>query len=109
MNKAETEIQGLHNAVRYYKEAYLGVLSNGWDSRIEPLIDELEALRGQLGYIDRSQHVCIDGWICEKHPNLGWPHKDSMYLDPEQLTECPGPGMPCRARFGYGINDYYHA
>ena len=29
-------------------------------------------------------NVCVDGWICEKHPSLGWPHDD-----------CIGPGMPC--------------
>ena len=63
----------------------------------DALIKEIEALRGQLGYIDRSQHVCVEGWVCEAHPDLGWPHGD-----------CPGPGMPCRARFGYGIDDYYH-
>jgi hypothetical protein len=31
-----------------------------------------------------NQHVCNEGWICEAHPELGWPHGD-----------CPGPGMPC--------------
>ncbi len=29
-------------------------------------------------------HVCNDGWICEEHPEQGWPHDD-----------CAGPGMPC--------------
>jgi hypothetical protein len=29
-------------------------------------------------------HVCEDGWVCEKHPDQGWPHND-----------CAGPGMPC--------------
>jgi hypothetical protein len=27
---------------------------------------------------------CNDLWICEAHPNTGWPH-----------DECIGPGMPC--------------
>ena len=27
---------------------------------------------------------CSDGWICEQHPEKGWPHDD-----------CAGPGMPC--------------
>jgi hypothetical protein len=27
---------------------------------------------------------CREGWICEAHPNLPWPHDD-----------CPGPGMRC--------------
>jgi hypothetical protein len=34
-----------------------------------------------------AAHVCpkcADGWICEAHPNLPWPHDD-----------CIGPGMPC--------------
>ncbi len=26
-----------------------------------------------------------EGWICEEHPNLPWPHDD-----------CSGPGMPCQ-------------
>jgi hypothetical protein len=29
-------------------------------------------------------HVCEDGWICEQHPEQGWPHDD-----------CAGPGRPC--------------
>jgi hypothetical protein len=28
--------------------------------------------------------VCNDGWICEEHPDRGWPHDD-----------CAGPGVPC--------------
>jgi hypothetical protein len=28
--------------------------------------------------------VCVDGWICEQHPDQPWPHGD-----------CPGPGVPC--------------
>jgi hypothetical protein len=27
---------------------------------------------------------CVEGWICEQHPDRGWPHED-----------CAGPGMPC--------------
>ncbi len=27
---------------------------------------------------------CCEGWICECHPDKGWPHDD-----------CPGPGRPC--------------
>jgi hypothetical protein len=27
---------------------------------------------------------CTEGWICETHPHLPWPHDD-----------CGGPGMPC--------------
>jgi hypothetical protein len=30
------------------------------------------------------EHGCNDGWVCEVHPSLGWPHDD-----------CAGPGMPC--------------
>lgn len=54
------------------------------------LTNELEALRGQLGYLDRSQHVCREGWVCEAHAHLGWPHGD-----------CLGPGMPCMYRTDY--------
>lgn len=32
-------------------------------------------------------HECFDGWICEAHPERGFPHDD-----------CPGPGMPCQVR-----------
>ena len=28
---------------------------------------------------------CNDGWICEEHPDLPWPHDDCA----------GGPGMPC--------------
>jgi hypothetical protein len=31
-----------------------------------------------------QHHVCEDGWICEQHPEKGWPHDD-----------CPGPRAPC--------------
>jgi hypothetical protein len=31
-----------------------------------------------------QQHTCEAGWICEQHPEQGWPHDD-----------CAGPGMPC--------------
>jgi hypothetical protein len=27
---------------------------------------------------------CDDGWICERHPDLPWPH-----------DQCPGPAIPC--------------
>ena len=27
---------------------------------------------------------CDNGWICEEHPDLSWPHDD-----------CGGPGVPC--------------
>ena len=27
---------------------------------------------------------CDNGWICEEHPDLPWPHDD-----------CGGPGVPC--------------
>jgi DNA-directed RNA polymerase subunit RPC12/RpoP len=27
---------------------------------------------------------CADGWICEEHPDLPWPHDN-----------CLGPGVPC--------------
>ena len=27
---------------------------------------------------------CAQGWICEEHPDLPWPHDD-----------CAGPGMQC--------------
>jgi len=29
---------------------------------------------------------CVDGWICEQHPETSWPH-----------GECAGPGRPCDA------------
>lgn len=35
--------------------------------------------------------LCDEGWICEVHPHLYWPHPDEN--DPE--GECAGPGMPC--------------
>lgn len=57
---------------------------------VQSLVNEVEALRGQLGYLDRSQHVCVDGWVCEAHAHLGWPH-----------DSCPGPGMPCQFRKDY--------
>jgi hypothetical protein len=28
--------------------------------------------------------LCVEGWVCEQHPEKGWPHDD-----------CAGPGMPC--------------
>jgi hypothetical protein len=31
-----------------------------------------------------TDHNCDEGWICEEHPTLPWPHDD-----------CAGPGMPC--------------
>ena len=33
-----------------------------------------------------TQKDCFhnEGWICERHPENGWPHDD-----------CTGPGMPC--------------
>lgn len=34
---------------------------------------------------DEEQHPCSAGWICEAHPERGWPHDD-----------CAGPGMLCR-------------
>jgi len=30
-----------------------------------------------------QEHGCNDGWVCEVHPTLGWPHDD-----------CGGPGVP---------------
>lgn len=30
--------------------------------------------------------ICMgEGWVCEQHPQLPWPH-----------DLCDGPGMPCR-------------
>jgi hypothetical protein len=29
---------------------------------------------------------CDEGWICEQHPERGWPDSD---------PGCAGPGMPC--------------
>ena len=37
-------------------------------------------------------HVCAEGWICEAHPDRGWPHDDRDVLDPEH---CGGPGIEC--------------
>ncbi len=31
-----------------------------------------------------SCHRCLDGWLCEQHPEKPWPHDD-----------CAGPGVPC--------------
>jgi hypothetical protein len=28
--------------------------------------------------------ICNEGWICEQHEDMPWPHDD-----------CPGPGMLC--------------
>jgi hypothetical protein len=28
--------------------------------------------------------ICADGWICEQHPDMPWPHDD-----------CAGPGELC--------------
>lgn len=39
-----------------------------------------EALLAQC----RCGGFCVEGWVCEAHPWLGWPHDD-----------CAGPGMPC--------------
>jgi hypothetical protein len=38
------------------------------------------------GHQTKPAQVCFcnDGWICEQHPEQGWPHDD-----------CGGPGMPC--------------
>jgi hypothetical protein len=32
----------------------------------------------------RSTHCRDEGWVCEEHPALAWPHYD-----------CAGPGIPC--------------
>ena len=34
---------------------------------------------------------CYEGWTCEAHPGMPWPHPEEA--NPE--TECAGPGMPC--------------
>jgi hypothetical protein len=36
---------------------------------------------------------CLEGWICEQHPTLPWPHPDPSQPD----GVCTGPGMPCDA------------
>ena len=36
---------------------------------------------------------CLEGWICEQHPRLPWPHLDMSQPD----GVCTGPGMPCDA------------
>lgn len=36
-----------------------------------------------------EHHICHAGWICEEHPDYGWPHRG------EGDAECIGPGMPC--------------
>jgi hypothetical protein len=38
-------------------------------------------------------HRCAEGWICEEHPDLEWPHPK---LRPEDGmgADCAGPGMP---------------
>ena len=39
-----------------------------------------------LPYVPIARYdVCDDGWVCEAHPELAWPHGD-----------CLGPGMPCK-------------
>lgn len=39
--------------------------------------------------------ACDEGWICEQHPDLAWPHSK---LRPEdgKSDDCAGPGMPCK-------------
>ncbi len=47
------------------------------------LLDRLKQNRDNIPeYCD----ICREGegWICEQHPNMFWPH-----------DECTGPGMPC--------------
>lgn len=36
-------------------------------------------------HVVHSCPQCQAGWICEAHPDRGWPHDD-----------CAGPGMPCQ-------------
>ena len=36
---------------------------------------------------------CLEGWICEQHPALPWPHPDPSQPD----GVCAGPGIPCDA------------
>lgn len=35
-------------------------------------------------YQDQNDHNCLDGWVCEVHPDQAWPHED-----------CDGAGMLC--------------
>ena len=57
---------------------------------IQWLISEVESLRQQLTeWNDIRCYSCREGWICEAHPDFGWPHIDGTGND------CPGPGMPC--------------
>lgn len=46
----------------------------------------MEAKRPWVGHLTKPVQVCFcnDGWICEEHPEQGWPHGD-----------CSGPCMPC--------------
>ena len=41
-------------------------------------------------------HVCNEGWICEAHPELGWPHTAAEGETVMKDGDCPGPGMPCQ-------------
>jgi hypothetical protein len=56
------------------------------EHRLEQALRERSALLGQLGFVSEAL-VCVIGWVCERHPWLGWPHDD-----------CPGPGMRCLFR-----------
>jgi hypothetical protein len=39
---------------------------------------------------------CLDGWVCEEHPNQPWPHSNLDKPDGQYA----GPGMPCDCETG---------
>jgi hypothetical protein len=58
------------------------LLAKGWRDLQTPILKpkDVTALRRP------DCPKCVDGWICEAHPNHPWPH-----------DQCAGPGMPCDA------------
>lgn len=61
-----------------------------WQTDLDDLNARLVQAREALkGYEDIRCYSCREGWVCEKHPDFGWPHIDKTGND------CPGPGQPC--------------
>lgn len=53
------------------------------DADIEDWATVYAVLRDALAALSGHPQLHADGWICEQHPELAWPHDD-----------CAGPGMP---------------
>ena len=78
------------NSVRRLEMIILGLFIGSRKrlaSKIEALNIERRALRGQLGYMRDSLHICNAGWVCEAHLHKPFGH-----------DSCPGPGVPCGFR-----------